>query len=275
MTGDASAHDDVRAREDVRRIAVFLEYDGTAYRGSQYQENGPSIQSELESAIEKLTGERARAAFAGRTDAGVHALGQVAAFDVASRLGSGEMQSGLNHFLPADIAVRAVKEVEARFNPRRDARNRVYRYRIDCGGARSPMLRLRSWHIDKELDVAAMQEAARELEGAHDFAAFAGPYEGVTERTLRRCEVTGCGGSLRIMMEAEAFLPHQVRRTAGPLVAIGSGKMRIEELVALRDEARPSSAGPAAPAHGLYLMRVDYDEALLGAALFGGEGRQD
>ena len=261
------------ARAGGRRIAVLLEYDGTAYSGSQYQENGPSIQEELESAIQRLTGVGTRAAFAGRTDAGVHALGQVAAFDSDARLAASEFMRGLNHFLPPDIAVRAARDVEASFDPRRGARNRAYRYRVDARPVRSPLLRDRVWHIGRQVDVGAMQRAARHLEGAHDFAAFAGPYEGSTERTLRRCEVSRYGdGLMKVELEAEAFLPHQVRRTVGPLVEVGLGRMTEEGLVALLIEARPSSAGPVAPPCGLYLARIEYDELDFGRIEENGQG---
>lgn len=253
MSGDAGA------RTGGRRIAVLVEYDGTAYSGSQYQENGPSIQKELESAIRELTGQSVRAAFAGRTDAGVHALGQVVAFDVESRLAAAEMVPGLNHFLPPDIAVRAAREVERGFDPRRDARSRVYRYRIDNREVRSPLERERAWHVPKPLDVAAMQRVAGRLEGAHDFAAFAGPFEGLTQRTLRRCDVTASYGRVLVEMQAQAFLPHQVRRTVGPLVEAGLGRITEWALVELLEAAAPSSAGPAAPACGLYLVRIAYD----------------
>jgi tRNA pseudouridine38-40 synthase len=247
------------ARLGGRRIAVLLEYDGTAFSGSQYQENGPSIQAELESSIGKLTGVESRAAFAGRTDAGVHALGQVAAFDTDARLVPGEFVRGLNHYLPPDIAVRAASEVEASFDPRRDARARSYRYRIDTRAVRSALNRNRVWQIGRPLDADAMQCAARRLEGEHDFAAFAGRYEGLTKRTLRRCVVSELGGLVTVEMEAKAFLPHQVRRTVGPLAEVGAGRMSEAQLVGLLKDARPSSAGPAAPACGLYLVRVEYD----------------
>ncbi|MHB8514372.1 MAG: tRNA pseudouridine(38-40) synthase TruA [Dehalococcoidia bacterium] len=253
---------------DPRRIALLLEYDGTAYRGSQYQEDGRTIQSELEAAIENLTGETVRAAFAGRTDAGVHALGQVAAFDTRARLGAAQFVGGLNHFLPRDIAVRAAAEADARFDPRRDARSRLYRYCIDARPVRSPLLRDRTWHVPRPLDVEAMRRAAKRLEGTHDVAAFAGPYDGTTVRTLRRCEVTADRRCVRVEMEAEAFLPHQVRRTVGPLVEVGSGRMSGDTLAALLEEAKPSSAGPAAPACGLYLVSIAYDRLDLEA----GEG---
>jgi len=250
---------DTGVRQRGRRIALLLEYDGTAYCGSQYQENGPSIQGELESAINNLTAERVRAAFAGRTDAGVHALGQVAAFDTDSAIPLESIVSGLNHFLPEDVAVKRAAEVDAEFDPRRDAKNRVYAYRIDNRPLRSPLLRSRVWHVDRPLDVAAMQAAARRLEGEHDFAAFAAPFDGRTERTLRRCEIMGSCEQLTLRMEAQAFLPHQVRRTVGPLVEVGLGRMTEDDLVALLNAAKPSTAGPAAPPCGLYLAHIEYD----------------
>ena len=267
MGGEAEADRDgsedlsQSGRAGGRRIAVLIEYDGTAYRGSQYQENGPSIQSVLEAAINKLTAETMRVAFAGRTDAGVHALGQVAGFDTESALTPAEFRSGLNHFLPEDIVVRAAREASG-FDPRRDAVGRLYRYRIDNRPVRPALDRQRAWHVAKPLDVDAMRRAAERLVGEHDFAAFAGPYEG-TVRTLRRCEVLLEGREIAreiaVEMEAQAFLPHQVRRTVGQLVEVGLGRMSEEELAALLEAARPSSAGPAAPACGLYLVEVRYD----------------
>lgn len=250
--------------ETRRRIALLLEYDGTAYSGSQYQENGPSIQSELEAAINNLTAERVRPAFAGRTDAGVHALGQVAAFDTASRLEPAEFVRGLNHFLPEDIAVIDAAPVAEAFDPRRDARNRLYRYRILNRPARSPLERNRAWHVPRPLDVAAMARAGRLLEGTHDFAAYAGPYEGPTMRTLRRCEVAASGEHVVIEVEAQAFLPHQVRRMVGPLADVGLERADAATLRRWLKEAKPSSAGPAAPAHGLYLVRVEYEGPVFG-----------
>lgn len=255
-----------------RRIALLLEYDGTAYSGSQYQDNGASIQAVLEACIEKLTGVRSRAAFAGRTDAGVHALGQVAAFDTEMALEPGGFVRALNHFLPDDIAVRDAADVAADFDPRRQARNRLYRYRIDNRAVRSPLQRDRAWHVDRPLDLPAMRGAALRLEGAHDFAAFAGPHEGLTARTLRRCEVAGACGAVTLEMEAEAFLPHQVRRTAGALVEVGLGRMSEQELVARLDAAVPTSSGPAAPACGLYLVRIEYDGLRWGLSEGNGQG---
>lgn len=253
-------------RRGGRRIAVLIEYDGTAYCGSQYQENGPSIQSELEAAINNLTAETVRAALAGRTDAGVHALGQVAAFDTDSGLPLERFESGLNHFLPEDIVVREAKEA-AGFDPRRHAVGRLYRYRIDNRPVRPVMDRNRVWQVAKPLDIEAMRSAAGRLVGEHDFAAFAGPYEHSTVRTLRRCEVlSGNCDEVAVEMEAQAFLPHQVRRTVGPLVEVGLGRMTEEEVVALLESASPSSAHPAAPACGLYLVDVRYEGFRFGPA---------
>ena len=262
-----------QARSGGRRMALLLEYDGTAYSGSQYQDNGPSIQSELEVAIGKLTGDASRAAFAGRTDAGVHALGQVASFVTASALSEAQFVSGLNHFLPEDIAVRAARDVEREFDPRRHARHRVYRYRIDNRPARSPLLRERAWHVDRGLDLDEMARTARRLQGPHDFAAFAGPYEGSTERTLRRCDLSVACGQVTLEMEALAFLPHQVRRTAGALVEVGLGRNTGDALVALLGPGGTGSAGPAAPTHGLYLVRVEYEGLDFGSGGESGNGR--
>ncbi len=242
-----------------RRVALLLEYDGTAYRGSQYQENAPTIQASLEAAIRDLTHEDVRVAFAGRTDAGVHALGQVAAFNTHSALAAGELRSGLNHFLPADVSVLAAREAHARFDPRRDAVSRLYRYVIMNRRARPALERERAWHVPQRLDVDAMREAAALFEGRHDFAAFAGAYDGDTVRTLRVCRVHARCDRVTLDFEAQAFLPHQVRRTVGPLVEVGLGRMRVDDVARLLDEARPSTAGPAAPPCGLYLVRVTYD----------------
>jgi tRNA pseudouridine38-40 synthase len=254
MTGAAEG------RQVGRRIALLLEYDGTAYCGSQYQENGPSIQAELEAAINNLTAESVRATFAGRTDAGVHALGQVASFETSGALTTAELRSGLNHFLPRDIVVKQAREAPEWFDPRRSATRRRYRYRIANRETRPSLDRFRVWHIAKRLDVEGMARAAESLVGEHDFAAFAAEYDGSTRRTLRRCEVS-CeeDGEITVELEAKAFLPHQVRRTVGPLVEIGLGRMSKEQLVALLNIARPSSAGPAAPAHALYLVGVKYE----------------
>jgi tRNA pseudouridine38-40 synthase len=254
---------DERAGRPPRRLALVLEYDGTRYGGSQYQKNAPSIQAELEAALTKLTGERLRVAFAGRTDAGVHARGQVASFLTCSQHQVDVFVRGLNHWLPADIAVRRAAEVPAPFDPRRHARSRHYRYTVHNARERSPLWRQRAWHVEVPLDVESMQRAAALLPGRRDFAAFAGPPSrrgGSTIRTLYRCEVARCGPLVTLDMEADAFLPHQVRRTVGALVEVGRGRQSPEAFEILLREARSASAGPAAPARGLCLMRVSYPD---------------
>ena len=245
-----------RARQ--RRLALILEYDGGRYGGSQVQKRVPTIQGELEAALEKLTGERPRVAFAGRTDAGVHAKGQVAAFTSTAALEMDVFVRGLNAWLPEDIAVRRAVEVAERFDPRRHATSRTYRYTIYNVPVRSPRWRAHAWHVAEPLDVDAMQEAATTLIGQHDFAAFS-RREGVsTVRCMRRCEVARRGALVTVEMEANAFLRQQVRRTVGALMQVGTGRLSVVGLRDLLRRAEPNSAGPLAPAHGLCLLRVTY-----------------
>ncbi|MEX1253589.1 MAG: tRNA pseudouridine(38-40) synthase TruA [Dehalococcoidia bacterium] len=241
-----------------RRLALVLEYDGSRYGGSQLQKRTPSIQGELETAIEKLTGERSRAALAGRTDAGVHALGQVAAFTTASSLATEVFVRGLNAWLPEDIAVRRAIEAPPDFDPRRHASGRTYRYGIYNGPVRSPLWRGHAWHVVQALDITMMQRAAQTLVGEHDFAAFS-RREGVTTvRCIRRCEVTRKGALVSVEVDANAFLRQQMRRTVGALVQIGAGKVSAAAFRRLLSQAEPATAGPVAPAHGLCLVRVAY-----------------
>ena len=245
-------------RQPKRRIAILLEYDGSRYGGSQRQKNAPSIQEALEEAIERLTGAETRLALAGRTDAGVHARGQVAAFTTASRHRTEVFARGLNAWLPEDIAVRNAAEVEERFDPRRHAVSRTYRYLVYNAPARSPLWRDRAWHVAEPLDVEAMGRAGAVLAGQHDFAAFS-RREGVpTVRCMRRAEVSREGPLVRLEFEANAFLRHQVRRTAGALVEVGRGKLSVAGFRALLRNAEPATAGPSAPPHGLCLIRVEY-----------------
>jgi tRNA pseudouridine38-40 synthase len=251
------------AREVARRLALLLEYDGARYSGSQFQKNAPSIQGELEAALNKLTSETVRVTFAGRTDAGVHARGQVASFLTRSCHGVDVFVRGLNHWLPADIAVRRAVEVPIDFDPRRRACRRWYRYTVHNWPQRSPLRRQLAWHVEAPLDLEAMRSAAASLPGRRDFAAFAGrvsPPGGATVRTLYRCSVERCEPLVIVDMEADAFLPHQVRRTVGALVEVGRGRLIVEGFEALTRTAEPASAGPTAPAHGLCLMRVDYPD---------------
>ena len=247
-----------------RRIALLLEYDGTHYAGSQLQPNVATIQSVLEGAIEGTTGEASRSAFAGRTDAGVHARGQVASFVSATRLTAGVIQRALNARLPRDVVVREAVEAPLELDVRRHARRRTYRYLIDNRPVRPALERERAWHVASALDLDAMAEAAQGILGVHDFAPFASPLEDATASTtrdLQRFEVCRQDATVVCEVTANAFLPHQVRRMVGALVVVGRGRMTPDAYVALLDSP-PVSAGPAAPARGLYLMSVEYEPPL-------------
>lgn len=241
-----------------RRLALVLEYDGRPYGGSQVQKRTPSIQGELEAALRRLTHERLRVAFAGRTDAGVHATGQVAAFTTTSSLPVDRFVRGLNAWLPQEIAVRHAIEAPPDFDPRRHASSRTYRYTIYNVPVRSPLRLTSAWHVVEPLDAPAMQRAASHLVGQHDFASFS-RREGVsTIRCVRRCDVERLGPLVTVEMEANAFLRQQVRRTVGALVQVGRGKLSPAGFRGLLRVREPCAAGPVAPAHGLCLVRVDY-----------------
>lgn len=253
-----------------RRLALLLEYDGTCYGGSQFQQNAPSIQGELEAAVTRLTGDRTRVALAGRTDAGVHATGQVAALSTQSRHLPQTFVRALNHWLPADIAVRAAVEAPAGFDPRRDALSRTYRYLVVDGRPRSPLWQGRAWEFERRLDVAAMARAASLLPGRHDLAAFAGAPGAPGASTLRqvfRAEVTRRGTCVVVEMEADAFLPHQVRRTVGLLVEIGLGRQEPSLVQRCLDRPDERPATQTAPACGLYLVGVRYEDVDFGPAV--------
>ena len=245
-----------------KRFAATVSYDGTDFFGSQVQPNGRTVQEELETAVQALFGVPARVELAGRTDSGVHAIGQVAAFSVETRHGAETVRRALNAHLPEDVAVRAVREVVAGFDPRRWARRRWYRYTVTCGEAREPLRRRQSWRVEGNLDLPAMQEAAVALAGRQDFIACSGHLEeGRTSvRTVFNAGWTCSGTELLFDIEADAFLPQMVRRLVGALVRIGRGGQEVEEFVRLLRQAEPGAIGPTAPAHGLCLQRVWYDE---------------
>lgn len=253
----------------VRRMALLVEYDGTAYGGSQYQENAPTVQGTLERALSRLTSEPIRVALAGRTDAGVHARGQVASFVTSSRHGVETFVRGTNALLPPDISVQAAADVPLEFDPRRHARSRWYRYLLYLRPQRSALLRHRVWHLGTSLDLRAMSGAAEALLGPHDFAAFAPPSEarrGSTRREVFRAAVSQKrGGLVQVDIEANAFLRGMVRRVVGCLAEVGLGKRAVEEFRSLVEWAEPGSAMAVAPARGLYLMKVRYESGLFDA----------
>ena len=243
------------------RLALVVEYDGTKYCGFQWQSNGSTIQDELEKALQKLTGECVRIAAASRTDSGVHAEGQVVSFLTSSKLSPETFTGALNFHLPDDVSVRKSVRVPNEFNPKRDAVSRCYRYTILNRSVHSPLRDRFSHRIGEKLDVAAMSEASKYLIGTHDFAVFAGSLDDDNASTVRNVfnvEISSDGDLVTANIEANAFLPQQVRRTVGALVEVGLGKSSVKEFQQLIDKDDPGTAGPTLPAKGLGLMKVNY-----------------
>ncbi|MFH1646657.1 MAG: tRNA pseudouridine(38-40) synthase TruA [Chloroflexota bacterium] len=244
------------------RVVLTIEYDGTGYCGSQYQSNGSTIQGEIEKALQKLTGENIRIKAASRTDAGVHARGQVVSFQTESNLPLKAFIDGLNHYLPRDIAVKEALRADDNFDVRRGATGREYKYYILNSPTRSPMRQGFSYRVDGDLDIEAMNRACQALVGRHDFASFVSSAEVArnkrTVRTVRKAEITRDGDMVVLDIAADSFLPHQVRNTVGPLISVGQGRMTVEEFHRIVEAATPGLAGPTAPADGLCLVRVNY-----------------
>ena len=248
-----------------RRVGLVLEYDGTAYAGFQAQANASTIQGELEEAIARLTLAPARVYGAGRTDAGVHALGQVAAFPTGSKLTCAALVSGLNHFLPADIAVQAAYDVPPSFDPRRHALSRVYQYTFLNRAVPSPLLERQAYRVAAPLDDGAMAVALRLVNGRHDFAALCGPVPAgkSTVRNVHSTQLWRDGEMVRFEVEANAFLPHQMRRIAGMLESVGSGWLSLEGVLTLLNGTNTPAITDhitTAPAQGLCLMQVKYED---------------
>ena len=245
-----------------RRLALVIEYEGTAYAGSQLQPGEPTIQAEVERAIEALTCAAGRLAIAGRTDAGAHAAGQVVAFDTESRLPAERFRDGLNHHLPDDIAVVSAHEVAHRFDPRRDATSRIYRYTFSERSVRSPLRRRFVHAVRRTLDVDAMAQALAYLVGERDFAPFSGalPADKSTVRRMSRAEAWREGSEVHVELEANAFLPQQVRRTAAAVLEVGLGKITVVAFEELADTSRRGVAERVLPASGLCLLRVVYPD---------------
>ncbi len=243
------------------KIVLILEYDGTRYHGFQLQASLPTIQGELEKALKKLTGGRIRAVAASRTDAGVHARGQVVSFRTRSPHSPQTFVNGLNYYLPRDIAVKAAHRVGDSFNVRRHAISREYNYYILNSLTRSPLRGDFSYLVGGRLDIDAMNQACQTLIGEHDFASFtSGVGVGIknTVRRVYRAEVRKDGEVGVFNMVANSFLTHQVRNTVGALIRVGLGKMSGDEFYSIMATKKPGLAGPTAPACGLCLMQVNY-----------------
>jgi tRNA pseudouridine38-40 synthase len=247
----------------MRSFRLTLSYDGTAYVGWQVQDNGRTIQAELEAALRQITGESIRAVASGRTDAGVHALGQVAHIDLERDWAPDKVRDAVNFHLKPNLAViLGCTEVPSTFDARFSASARHYIYRILTRRARPVLDRNRVWWLVRPLDVEAMRQAAVHLVGRHDFTTFravqcqaASPI-----RTLDRLDVAREGSEIIISASARSFLHNQVRSMVGTLKLVGEGKWRPDDVSAALVARDRKHCGPVAPASGLYLARVDYPE---------------
>ena len=241
-------------------LKLTLEYDGTDFVGWQLQPNGRSVQEELEKGLARLCGEPVRVTGAGRTDAGVHARGQVASLRVPRELPLKAWTAGLNALLPDDMACVRAESAPEGFDARRWARGKRYAYAILVTAVRSPLERGRAWEIRRPLDVEAMRRAAPSLLGVHDFSALraADCPAHTTVREIRKLEIRQSGRRLELVVEATAFLKHMVRNIVGTLVEIGHGRREAGSLTALLEGRDRTLAGPTAPPHGLVLDEVFY-----------------
>ena len=249
----------------MRNLKITLQYDGANYVGWQRQATGTSIQGLLEDALEPIAGSHVTVHGAGRTDAGVHALAQVATVSYPGAHESSVLARALNAVLPTDVRVLSVEDVPADFHARFSAVGKVYEYRIVNAPFVSPFLVRYVWHVPNQLDVDAMKAAAAHLIGTHDFAAFQGAGSDVasSRRTIHTIEWENGRAHdvpLVIRFRGDGFLRHMVRNITGTLVEIGGGRWtpeRVMEILASRDRSR---AGTTAPSHGLFLVRVEYSK---------------
>jgi tRNA pseudouridine38-40 synthase len=254
-------------RAGFAKFVVLVEYDGTRYHGFQWQANLPTIQNELEQAIKKFCGGSSRVTGASRTDAGVHAKGQVVGFWGKSTLDTMTLVKALNYYLPRDIAVKAAYKATNDFNVRRNALNREYRYHILNDNTRSPFSSSFALFIPRMLNIEAMNEACQFIQGEHDFMSFASSLSlrakrsnlmGSTWRNVYEVETFQKGRLIIFRVVANSFLPHQVRNTVGLLIKLGLGKIDIRDFCDIMEAKSSGLAGPTAPACGLCLTQVNY-----------------
>ena len=243
------------------RYKLTIEYDGTSFVGWQWQDNGPSVQGQIAVAIARFCGEDVVVYGAGRTDAGVHARGQVAHIDLAKAWPANTVRNAINqHLKPDPIVILAAKPVSTEFDARFSARARHYLYRIVNRQTPLALERDRAWRVAKPLDVAAMSDAGRLLEGRHDFTTFRSAQCQAKSpiKTLDRLSVQSEGDNIVVEATARSFMHNQVRSMVGSLKLVGEGRWRPGDLVAALEARNRAACGTVAPACGLYLMRVDY-----------------
>jgi tRNA pseudouridine38-40 synthase len=255
----------------MKEIRLLIEYDGTAYHGWQLQKERETLQGMLEEKIFRVTGEQSRVIGASRTDAGVHALGQVAVFRTSSGLDPGTIQKALNAVLPPDIRILDASEAVDGFHPRKDAKRKSYLYIITNQRNHSVFLHRYSWLLVQHLDLKSMTEAAQVLVGKHDFSAFMGtgsdvesPVREIFSLTLERLDAIAFmsaglkGNFITVRMEADGFLRHMVRNIVGTLAEIGRGRIPAEKMREILDSYDRKRAGQTAPPQGLFLERILY-----------------
>ncbi|TAN42359.1 MAG: tRNA pseudouridine(38-40) synthase TruA [Nitrospirae bacterium] len=255
----------------MRTIKLLIRYDGTAYCGWQIQPNGVSIQGLIQDALLKITGAEVRLTGAGRTDAGVHALEQVAAFNTGASLNAEIFKNALNAHLPEDVRIIDAADADENFHPRFDAKHKTYFYIISGDRVLSPFIARYVWHFPYRLNIETMQLGAQNLFGTHDFSAFRGSGCGAksTTRTIHEISVekfdnisfmtTGISGAfIKIRITADAFLRHMVRNIVGTLAEAGRGKITASDIKKIIASKERPLAGPTAPARGLFLEKVVY-----------------
>ncbi|MFZ5452681.1 MAG: tRNA pseudouridine(38-40) synthase TruA [Thermodesulfobacteriota bacterium] len=245
----------------MRNIRLLLEYDGAGYHGWQRQKDDLTIQEVVETALARLTGAEVRLHASGRTDAGVHALGQVAHFHTPSSIPLEAFVKGLNSMLPQDIAILAAREAPPEFHARYSAKAKTYEYRLWCRPVRPPLELRYCWHLRQPLDLEAMAGAAAALPGEHDFSAFraSGGSPGPAVREVFQAAwQPGEEGRLRFVITANGFLRGMVRSLVGTMVEIGQGKRPPADLAGLLKSGHRHQAGATAPAQGLFLVEVVY-----------------
>ena len=246
----------------LHNFRLLLEYDGTAYWGWQRQRTGRTLQGTIEAALNTMTERSVTLIGSGRTDAGVHAVGQVANFRLETRLTAGIFLKGLNSLLPSDIVIKDCLPIDESFHARYDAKSKIYDYRILNHPIRAALFRQYAWHISKPLDLDAMRQAALHLKGEHDFGAFQGAGGGVSNAVRNVTDATlskkDSRGYVVFRIEADGFLRHMVRNVVGTLVDVGLGRISPEDFKEILFSKDRQQAGITAPAHGLFLTEVKY-----------------
>lgn len=245
----------------LKNFKILIEYDGTAYHGWQRQKKDRTIQQEIEQALFTMTAGQVTLIGSGRTDAGVHALGQVANFQCETNLTDAVFQKGLNSLLPDDIVIRDCRLVDRSFHARYDVKSKIYHYQILNRNMPRAIGRQYAWFIRRKLDTAAMLSAIAHLVGRHDFKSFEGtgsPRSHTTREVMAADLIKNNDGSILFKIEADGFLRYMVRNIVSTLVDVGLGKIEAVDVKDILESKNRRNASPTAPAHGLFLMEVKY-----------------